>query len=77
MCSYLHKLFRKIKSFLYALELDKFIYGLNQHVDLPILKKFAIIQRLKKQKSKFPCKINNIIIEEHTAAILFFTGFKR
>ena len=38
MCSYLHKLFRTIKSLLYALESDKFMYALNWHIDLPILK---------------------------------------
>ena len=74
--SCLHKLFRKTNRYLHALESHKVIHGLNKHVNSPILKKIAIIQRLKKHKSKFLCKINNIIIEKHTSAIIFLQDLK-
>ena len=77
MCSLQYQLFGKNSSFLYALESDKFIDGLNRHVKLHILKKFAIIQRLKKHKSKSLCKIDDIFIEKNTSAINCFTALKK
>ena len=78
MYSLRNQLFGKNNNFLYALESDNFIYGLNRHVELPILKKAAIIQQLKKHKSKCLCKIKGISIEKHVmSAIIFFMGLKR
>ena len=77
MSSLRYQLFGKNDSFLFALESDKFIDGLNRHVKLHILKKFAIIQRLKKHKSKSLCKIDDIFIEKNTSAINCFTGLKK